>query len=207
MCVCECVRACVCVCVWISADSILFSVSHVPLRLPCLQEERKGRLQHATHRDSNVSRLKLIYIIRSISKKVPGIRCYNLQELPLWKKKCTLTSFVALGMQSEGNAPKNGKTNSCFLLRDNAPGHRSILVKDFLAQNNMTTLEHPPPHPTPPPFTPDLSPPNFYLFPPMNSALRNAFVMLLTSVRMWRSYTGFHKTNVSKTFTFVGSSI
>ena len=34
-------------------------------------------------------------------------------------------------------------TNSWFLLHDNAPTHRSVLVKDFLAKNNVTTLEHP----------------------------------------------------------------
>jgi len=37
------------------------------------------------------------------SKRSP----YNLQELLLWIKKRTLTSFVTLGMRSEGNAPKN----------------------------------------------------------------------------------------------------
>jgi len=35
-------------------------------------------------------------------------------------------------------------TNSWFLLHDNAPAHRSVLVKDFLLKNNVTTLEHPP---------------------------------------------------------------
>ena len=28
-------------------------------------------------------------------------------------------------------------------LHDNAPAHRSVLVKDFLATNNVTTLEQP----------------------------------------------------------------
>jgi len=30
-----------------------------------------------------------------------------------------------------------------FLLHDNTPAHRPVLVKDFLAKNNVTTLEHP----------------------------------------------------------------
>jgi hypothetical protein len=29
-------------------------------------------------------------------------------------------------------------------IHDNATEHRSALVKDFLAKNNVTTLEHPP---------------------------------------------------------------
>jgi len=47
-------------------------------------------------------------------------------------------------MRSEGNAPKNGETNSWFPFLHNAPAHRSVLVKDFLAKNNVITLEHPP---------------------------------------------------------------
>jgi len=90
--------------------------------------------------------------------------------------------------------PQKWKTNSCFLLHDNAAAHRSILVKNFLANNNVTTLQHTP-------YSPDLTAPDFCLFPPMNSTLRDAFVMLLTSARMWRSCKGFHKSNVSKTFT------
>jgi hypothetical protein len=39
--------------------------------------------------------------------------------------------------------PEKGRTNSLFLLHDNAPAHRSVLVKDFLAKNHVTTLEHP----------------------------------------------------------------
>jgi transposase len=40
--------------------------------------------------------------------------------------------------------PENRRTNLWFLLHDYAPTHRSVLVKDFLAKNNMTALEHPP---------------------------------------------------------------
>jgi hypothetical protein len=48
-----------------------------------------------------------------------------------------------------------------FPFRDNAPAHRSILVKDFLAKNNVTTLQQPP----------YLTPVDFYLFPRLISAL------------------------------------
>jgi hypothetical protein len=46
-------------------------------------------------------------------------------------------------MRSEGNSRK-WKTNGWYLLHDNAPAHRSVLVKDFLAKNNVTTLQHSP---------------------------------------------------------------
>jgi hypothetical protein len=39
--------------------------------------------------------------------------------------------------------PEKRRTNGWFLLRDNAPAHRSVLIKDFVETNNVTTLEHP----------------------------------------------------------------
>jgi hypothetical protein len=45
------------------------------------------------------------------------------------------------------------RTNSSFLLYDNAPAHRPVFVKDVLAKKNVTTLKHPP-------YSPDLVPDN-----------------------------------------------
>jgi hypothetical protein len=47
------------------------------------------------------------------------------------------------------------RTNSWILLHDNAPAHRSVLVKDFLAKYNVVTLEHTP-------YFPELATANFY---------------------------------------------
>jgi transposase len=58
--------------------------------------------------------------------------------------------------------PEKGRPISWSLLHDNAPAHRSLLVKDFLAENNVTTLEHSP-------YFPDLVPVDFYLFSKMKS--------------------------------------
>jgi len=57
-------------------------------------------------------------------------------------------------MRSERNAPKKWNTISWFLLHDNAPAHQSVVVKNFLAKNNVATLE-------PPPY----SSADFYVFP------------------------------------------
>jgi len=38
--------------------------------------------------------------------------------------------------------PEKRRTNGWFLFHNNAPAHQSILVNDFLAKNNVTTLEH-----------------------------------------------------------------
>jgi hypothetical protein len=51
------------------------------------------------------------------------------------------------------------------LIHDNAPAHQSVFVKDFLANNNVTTLEHSQ-------NSLDLVPADFYLFPTLKSALK-----------------------------------
>ena len=61
--------------------------------------------------------------------------------------------------------PENIITNSWFLLHDNAPAHRSVLVEDFLSKNNVTTLEYPP-------YSPDLAADVICLFPWLKSALK-----------------------------------
>jgi hypothetical protein len=55
-------------------------------------------------------------------------------------------------------------SNNWFLLHDNAPAHRSVLVKDFLEKNNVTTLERPS-------YSPDMAPADFFMLSPLTSAL------------------------------------
>jgi hypothetical protein len=51
--------------------------------------------------------------------------------------------------------PRKRRNNGWFLLHDNAPAHRSVLVKYFLT-SIVTTLEHPP-------YSHDLATADFYL--------------------------------------------
>jgi hypothetical protein len=60
--------------------------------------------------------------------------------------------------------PEKWGTNCWFLFHNNTPAHRSVLVMDFLAKNNMTTLDHIR-------YSPDLAAADFYLFPRPKSAL------------------------------------
>jgi histone-lysine N-methyltransferase SETMAR len=48
---------------------------------------------------------------------------------------------------------------------DNAPAHKALSVKPFLAQKLITEMEHPP-------YFPDLAPNNFWLFPKIKSVLK-----------------------------------
>jgi hypothetical protein len=56
------------------------------------------------------------------------------------------------------------RANIWFLLPDNAPAHRSVLIKDFLAKH-VTTLDHPT-------FSSGLAPARFYLLSRLKSALK-----------------------------------
>jgi len=55
-------------------------------------------------------------------------------------------------------SPEKLRTNNLFLLHNNAPAHRPVLVKDILAKNNVTTLEHPK-------YSHDLAAADFYPYP------------------------------------------
>ncbi|GBM11296.1 hypothetical protein AVEN_13542-1 [Araneus ventricosus] len=52
-----------------------------------------------------------------------------------------------------------------FLLHDNDPPHRAPIVKKHLDRHSVTTLEHPP-------YSPDLAPADFYLFPRLKMKLK-----------------------------------
>jgi histone-lysine N-methyltransferase SETMAR len=52
-----------------------------------------------------------------------------------------------------------------FLLHNNAPAHKAASVCQFLTQKNVTTLYHLP-------YSPDLSPPDYYLFPKLKKKLK-----------------------------------
>jgi histone-lysine N-methyltransferase SETMAR len=52
-----------------------------------------------------------------------------------------------------------------FLLHNNAPAHKAASVCQFFTQKNVTTLYHPP-------LSPDLSPPEYFLFPKLKINFR-----------------------------------
>jgi len=84
----------------------------------------------------------------------PGIRWCDVKELVNEKNFCTLISFVALVRRKR---PEKWRANRCFLIHNNAPAHRSVLVNDFSAKNKATTLDQCP---------------YFCLFPRLKSALK-----------------------------------
>ncbi|XP_067942994.1 protein GVQW3-like [Watersipora subatra] len=52
-----------------------------------------------------------------------------------------------------------------YLHHDNAPAHTSLMVRQYLAKNKVTVLNHPP-------YSPDLAPCDFYLFPKVKLTMK-----------------------------------
>ena len=52
-----------------------------------------------------------------------------------------------------------------FLLHNNVPAHKTARIWQFLTPKNVTTIYHPP-------YSPDLSPPDYFLFPKLKIKLK-----------------------------------
>ena len=66
--------------------------------------------------------------------------------------------------------------NVWILHQDNAPGNNALSVKLFLANKNISMLEHPP-------HSPDLAPCDFYLFPKIKSVLKGTAFLSVEDVK------------------------
>jgi len=61
--------------------------------------------------------------------------------------------------------PECSAPGSWFLLHDNAPVHRAVAVQEFLTRKQVCVLNHPP-------YSPDLSPCDYFLFPKLKLLLK-----------------------------------
>ncbi|VVC36211.1 Transposase, type 1 [Cinara cedri] len=61
--------------------------------------------------------------------------------------------------------PDLWQSGDWFFHHDNAPAHTALSVRRFLTKNDMTTVSHPP-------YSPDLSPCDFFLFPRMKRNMK-----------------------------------
>jgi hypothetical protein len=65
-----------------------------------------------------------------------------------------------------------------FLSQDNAPADKAASFCQFLTQKNVTTLYHPLPH-----CSPDLSPPDYFLFPKLNMKLKGLHFTVVAEIQ------------------------
>jgi len=65
----------------------------------------------------------------------------------------------------QGVRPAAFCSRDSFLLHDNAPAHKAAIVCQFFTPKNVTTLYDPP-------YSPDLSPPDYFLIPKLKMKLK-----------------------------------
>jgi len=63
-----------------------------------------------------------------------------------------------------------------FLLHDNTLSHNETIVKQSLAQRKVTVLNHPP-------YSPDLAPADYFLFPKVKSHLKGHLFDLILDIQ------------------------
>ena len=68
-------------------------------------------------------------------------------------------------MLSEGERRKLWETRTWLLHHDNAPAHNALGIREFLAKHNIAVLEQPP-------YSPDLAPCDFFLFPKLKKVIK-----------------------------------
>jgi hypothetical protein len=67
-------------------------------------------------------------------------------------------------------------THNFFLLHDNTPVHSAALIRQFLAQKQVTILQHLP-------YSPDLAPVDHFLFPKVKLQLKGARFDTITAIQ------------------------
>jgi hypothetical protein len=117
-----------------------------------------------THRDHNQHQVFFrLKPLRGITGTVRGLQIQYIQmRIICSSQKGSRNSLVQFTVIATANkvmytdvlrrlrdavarkCPEKVSTNSWFLLHNNVPAHRSVLVMDFLAANNVTMLEYPP---------------------------------------------------------------
>jgi len=61
--------------------------------------------------------------------------------------------------------PEMWENQTCMLHHDNAPAHASLIIRSYLAKYHTSFVRHPP-------YSPDLAPADFSLFPKLKTTLK-----------------------------------
>lgn len=67
--------------------------------------------------------------------------------------------------------------NSWLLHHDNAPAHNALSIRQFLAERNIAVLDQPP-------YSPDLAPCDFFLFPKLKEVIKGTHFSDVETIKM-----------------------
>ena len=89
--------------------------------------------------------------------------CARKKSNSKWNKDVCLNS----SFKEQKNSHKKQGINKILLHHDNSPIHTSKIITKYLDENKVKTLKHPP-------YSPDLSPCDFWLFPLVKQRMRGS---------------------------------
>ena len=101
-------------------------------------------------------------LIVSLTKR--GWYTGNLSHLEWWSMQ-TSTVMRTLHENVRRKRPQKWQNQNLIIHHDNALGHRSFKVSEFLVKNNITVIPHPP-------YSPDLAPCDFFPFPKLKLRMK-----------------------------------
>ena len=72
--------------------------------------------------------------------------------------------------------PELWENQTWMLHHDNAPAHASLLIRSYLAKHQISVVPHPP-------YSPDLDPADFFLFPKLKTTLKGRLFQTIEEIQ------------------------
>jgi len=91
-------------------------------------------------------------------EKVLAVICQNVPHDETVNKEFYLNVLKRLRAAVRRKTPEAWTNNTWMLHHNNAPAHASLLIHEFFMKHEMTVVAQPP-------YSPDLAPVDFFLFP------------------------------------------
>ena len=101
---------------------------------------------------------------KTFSPRFFGIKTASSSKGPNYQRGILLISAGAIEGHFEGRTPLEGHQGG-LVLDDNAPAHRALATQKKLAYLGFQCLDHPP-------YSPDLAPSDYHLFPGLKKQLK-----------------------------------
>ena len=98
-------------------------------------------------------------------EKVPAVIRKNVPRGETVNKEFHLIVLKRLRAAVRRKRPEVWTNNTWMLHHDNAPAHASLLIREFLMKHETTVVPQLP-------YSPDLAPADFFLFPQLKSSLK-----------------------------------
>jgi len=133
-------------------------------RTPCHKWYQRFRSGRTSIKDDPKSGRPSTSMDDRIEKVLAVIR-KNVPRGETVNKEFYLNVMKRLRAAVRRKRPEAWTNNTWMLHHDNAPAHASLFIREFLTKHETTVVPQPP-------YSPDLAPADFFLFPKLKSSLK-----------------------------------